>query len=67
MTAVKIPECRTASTATTHPRTYSTAKTPPSSLPPLPASNAKPIVVKVTAIRIAAHHGTPGRFGCAER
>jgi len=38
MTAVKIPDCRTARTAKMQPTTYDEAKTMPSSLLPVPAS-----------------------------
>ncbi|MDT5202694.1 MAG: hypothetical protein QOE52_2706 [Mycobacterium sp.] len=66
MTAVKIPDWRTASTAATQPATYSAAKTMVSSLPD-PASKAKPTAQPVTATTTAAHHGTPGIPGMIER
>ena len=66
MTAVKIPACRTASTAATQPSTYSAEKTMVRSLPE-PASNAKPTAQPVTATTTAAHHGTPGIPGMIER
>ena len=66
MTAVKIPDWRTASTAATQPATYNPEKTVVSSLPD-PASNAKPTAQPVTAITTAAHHGTPGIQGIIER
>ncbi len=66
MTAVKTPDCRTASTAARQPSTYSPEKTLVSSLPE-PASNAKPAAMPVTATTTAAHHGTPGTVGMIER
>jgi len=66
MTAVKIPDWRTASNAATHPATYRPEKTVVSSLPE-PASKAKPTATPVTATTTAAHHGTPGTDGTIER
>src|SRR6202042_3573365 len=66
MTAVKIPDWRTASTATILPSAYDAAKTKLSSLFPEPASKATPTAANVTASSTAPHHGIPGIFGCAE-
>src|ERR1700752_1738846 len=67
MTAVNKPDRRTSSTAVRQPMAYVVEKTRVSSLSTEPASKAKPIAVATTAIRTATNHGTPGKFGNAER